>query len=298
MLNALNHPVFKSNNILVVVAHPDDECLYFFGGLKELAKNARVTVLSATYCCDSHRAKELRSVCLALGVECAFLEIEDLGFWSVLPNLSDCFNNYMARNSFDMIITHPPHGGEKPHPHHLQIFLMSFVFCLKNKFKFGFFSETGTSFCSRAHQKNLFKLKMLPLLFLYSIKTFYHLSWYYKWRWFRSFGKPLLSLPLRHFFQSVLFHRQKIEFANEEKRKVLKMYSSQKSVLESYKSFSSGHEFLFFMTLGGSDFQNVENSTLEYLLESYSGNKSFGSTWLSFSQNFWQQSTERCKWSQ
>lgn len=247
MQQLTDHPTFRNKRILVVVAHPDDECLYFYGGLKSLSEFSHITVLSATYSRWSHRARELRSACDLMKIRCQFLEIPDFGFDSLLPNLEQRFEAFVQKQNYDMIITHPPHGGEKAHPHHLQVFLMSLVFSLKKNLKFGFFSECHTSLCENMKSDFLFKLKALPLFLLYTIQTFFLLRWKFKLLWLQELGSNFFIAAIRTIFRGLVFRRFEIETSLVEKKKVLQKYSSQKSVLQSYKSSSSDREYLFFL---------------------------------------------------
>lgn len=247
MRQLTKHPAFKNKEILVVVAHPDDECLYFFGGLKALSEMANITVLSATYTRTSHRAKELRAACQFLGIQCDFLEIPDLGFNTLLSGLEAKFSHYITKRNFDVIITHPPHGGEKPHPHHLQVFLTSLLFCLENRFRFAFFSECQSSLCKHLTNEVLLKLRTLPLILLYSFKTIRILKWKYKIQWFQSLGKSLFRAATHGTFKGLFFRRFEIESSLVEKRKALRNYASQKSVLKSYRTTSSDQEYLFYL---------------------------------------------------
>lgn len=241
------HPILRGKRILILVAHPDDESLYFFGGLKNLSKHSSLTVLSATYTAESHRAQEMKSACRFMGIKCDFLGLEDFGFYTLLDKFEQKLEKYISENQFDLIITHPPHGGEKAHPHHLHAFLVAFFCSLKAQIQFGFFSECGQSLCENLSNGILHRLKAIPLLFLYTAQTFPYLNWKSRLKWIQTFGKRLYHLCKKFYFQGLYFRRFEFESPVDEKKQALNHYTSQREILNSYRTSTSDREYLFFL---------------------------------------------------
>lgn len=241
-------PTFNQKNILVIVAHPDDECLYFYGGLRSLGTVSSVTVLSVTQSALTVRGRELRSFCQRMNLACDFLSLPDRGIQSTLPDFREDLADYLSRHDFDMIITHPPHGGEKPHPHHLQTLLTAFSHCLRYQVKFAFFSESRNSLCEPTRLDSLLKMRLLPLVALYVLRTTYALKWRYKFSWLQFLLKDLFKVLFELKSQRKLFFRFEIDCPLEEKKISLRHYTTQVDVLDSYRTSSSGEEYLFLLT--------------------------------------------------
>lgn len=247
MRKVLTSMRLKGNNVLVVVAHPDDESLYFFGGLKLLSQFSNVTVLCVTHPKNSERGAEFLEACLSLQVRCEFLEMSDDGIDTLLPDFQKELSRFLLNKQFDLIVTHPPHGGEKPHPHHLQIFLAVFQRCLNSQIRFAFFSECERSLCRLTNNRKYLHLPVSALVRPYTIQLFTGLRLRSRFQWFSSVGIQLWTLIMQMINQRVVFSRIEIEVPLQEKQKALRHYTTQRSVLEMYRSANSDKEYLFFM---------------------------------------------------
>lgn len=235
---------FTEKRILVFVAHPDDESLYFFSGIKLLSSIADLRVLCATYTRESLRGNELSHFCVSMNIQCDFLGVSDLGFDSILFNLKNDLKNYLLRNKFDLIITHAPHGGEKPHPHHLQCFLAALCLSTSLSIQFGFFSEIPISLCQQV-ELNRFKIKTSKLFYL-NLATVTKIKWKYKLSWIGFFIFQFLNITYSSKrLKKIFFNRLELCCDIREKKAALERYQSQKNVLQFYKTSNSDREFLF-----------------------------------------------------
>lgn len=234
----------NNKNILIVVAHPDDETLWFFQSTQVLKQNNRIQIFCMTHAAVSKRGKELQSMADAFGLKVLFGHCEDTGFNKYLKSkeVEQAFIKIFSRQKFDLVITHPPHGGEKPHPHHIQIYLEVKKFSKFHNFKFCFFSE----------QKLLGKFNQDSCYFFnYDNKK------YISVRLIESFGLINKDQHRFLFLFSVLkdiwfnFDRY-IGFETQvdlnEKQKALLKFSSQEEVLKSYNAFYKKYEYLFIKT--------------------------------------------------
>ena len=133
----------KNKKILLIVAHPDDETLWFFQSIQKLKTENEVLVFCLTHAAVSKRGKELSKVADTIGIKVVFFYCEDTGIDRLLKSseLRQAFIKVFSKHKIDLAITHPPHGGEKPHPHHIQLNRMTKEFCNYYSVKFGFFSE-------------------------------------------------------------------------------------------------------------------------------------------------------------
>ena len=74
-----NIQAISRSKILVVVAHPDDETLWFFQSIQQLKENNDVIILCMTYAAVSPRGKELLAVAEKYGLKVIFGHCEDTG---------------------------------------------------------------------------------------------------------------------------------------------------------------------------------------------------------------------------
>ncbi|CAF4276611.1 unnamed protein product, partial [Rotaria sp. Silwood2] len=122
----------KAKNFLIVVAHPDDECLFFSPtilGLISRDKIAHVLVLSTgnSNGLGSIREKELKQSCQRLDVnlsQCTSLNLTDLqdnpNRWWPKENISELIDKYIKEYNIDLLITFD-HGGISGHRNHKSI---------------------------------------------------------------------------------------------------------------------------------------------------------------------------------
>ena len=148
----------KDASILVVVAHPDDETLWFYQSLQILKSQNEITIFCLTHSAESVRGKELIQLSQNIGIQVEFGQCKDTGINCLLNNVEvmHAFHAAFSRNRYDLVITHPPHGGEKPHPHHIQSYVATKKMCKSYNVGFGFFCET--KLLDIAMPSNVFRL--------------------------------------------------------------------------------------------------------------------------------------------
>jgi len=122
----------KTKNFLIVVAHPDDECLFFSPtilGLISRGKIGHILVLSKgnSLGLGPIREKELNGSCQKLGVDlsrCLSLNLTDLqdNFYRWWPkrNISEIVEKYIKQFQIDLVITFD-RGGISGHLNHRSI---------------------------------------------------------------------------------------------------------------------------------------------------------------------------------
>jgi hypothetical protein len=129
-------------NILVVVAHPDDETLWFYGGLKRLSQKFNVDILCLTLGGNSVRAREVVMATTHLAVNVIFGDLAVHKRSSLLCDLQVPVMEHILKKPYKLIITHPPGGNLNSHPHYLQCFHVIRRIANRHKIRFGFFSES------------------------------------------------------------------------------------------------------------------------------------------------------------
>ena len=238
----------KKLRLLLVIAHPDDESLWFFGGLTKLSRDHEIIIYCLTYTADSERGRELFNATSDLNVKCFFGGLIDVGFDKCLYNVRQIFTMFINESAFDfpfdLVITHPFHGGEKPHPHHLQAFHIVRQECRKRKIAFGFFSEKRLPLYPV--KSNIFKMSLKNQMRF----NFWYLSSLLKtfpsqWNLVREilfFTRELLE-DFFIFKNTFVLHRFFVR--PSEKLCVLEKYSSQFHHLLKYKAIYESVEYLY-----------------------------------------------------
>lgn len=229
--------------VLLIVAHPDDETLWFYGGLKKLRLKYQIDILCLTYTKESDRGKELAAATADLGCNLIFGKLKDGGYCSLLSNVESCINSVLQAKFYEAVITHPPHGGEKPHPHHIQCFHVARRLAYENSIQFGFFSEKPLPFKklnSRCYSFN-FAQKIA------SLTRYFGLLWVIKKYPLKNFKEAKREL---FFFLSQMLSIENFYFLSFypnafQKQSTLAKFESQKALLEEYKAFLSSVEYLY-----------------------------------------------------
>lgn len=236
--------------ILLVTAHPDDESLWFYAGIKDLAKTNSLDLLCLTYNHDTERGKELLGTINNLNLTVFFGNLDDRGIKNYLsgvyPTIQKLIDNSFIINpneTYDIILTHPPHGGEKPHPHHIQAFIACLMLSSKYKLMFAFFSERKVDILKV--NEHLLRLSKPKVLFFFMGYLFNMIKAGDFTIFFRELLLILKSFPMvkDHWnFRELKFYPEPAE-----KKLALINYNSQIDVLERYKSFVfSDVEYLYF----------------------------------------------------
>jgi N-acetylglucosaminylphosphatidylinositol deacetylase len=121
--------ILQTKNFLIVVAHPDDECLFFSPtilGLISREKTGHLLVFSTgnSNGLGPIRVKELKGSCQRLGIDlsrCLSLNLTDLQdnpqLWWSKRNISEIIQKYIKQFEIDLLITFD-RGGISGHVNH------------------------------------------------------------------------------------------------------------------------------------------------------------------------------------
>jgi N-acetylglucosaminylphosphatidylinositol deacetylase len=169
----------NTKNFLIVVAHPDDECLFFSPtilGLISRGKIGHILVLSKgnSLGLGPIREKELNGSCQKLGVDlsrCLSLNLTDLqdNFYRWWPkeNISEIVEKYIKKFQIDLVITFD-RGGISGHLNHRSI-AIGIEYYITNKDRTPLIYEISTvsSLFEYSSILDLFRtiIKFLPRLF-------------------------------------------------------------------------------------------------------------------------------------
>ena len=127
-------------NILLVVADPDVESLWFYGGLKRLSKKFNVDILCLTISSESALAREIQNSTMHLSVQVKFANLKVDSQSGLIRDLESTIGLYL-NVKYKLVVTHPPHGGEKLLPQQIQCFHIVRRLAKRAELGFGFFSE-------------------------------------------------------------------------------------------------------------------------------------------------------------
>lgn len=230
----------SGKKILIITAHPDDETLWFYQSIQQLRQNNEVLILCMTYSSISKRGKELVDLAQVLNLKIIFGHCKDTGIHNLLSEneVEQAFLKIFSRHKFDILITHPPHGGEKPHPHHIQIYRYSKDYAKKTGITFGFFCEQKIMKYNNSDQ--LFCLEFSQKKYIFHRLLIAYKTMHRKFRF--SF--------LKNGFFDLLFFKKKflayeVHVNVSDKQNALLKFESQQTVLKSYNAYYKKSEYLY-----------------------------------------------------
>lgn len=148
--------IFSDKKILILIAHPADESLYFYEGIKQLSSKNSIDILCLTNSSTSVRGKELQQAMCELNAHIIFRNISDKGIHSLMLNVENHIATALDAKNYCLLITYPPHGSEKSHPYHIQCFHIARRLSHQRHLRFGFFSEKKIDFTELKPETYLF----------------------------------------------------------------------------------------------------------------------------------------------
>jgi LmbE family N-acetylglucosaminyl deacetylase len=215
---------------LVLVAHPDDETLWFGGTLQLLIDDReKIAVISMTNAQNQTRLKEFALTCKYLRIQGGMLNYPDGGDIS-LPNFDKDLENILEQmnievSSISCVITHAPHGNERSHIQHIHCYHHARKWSNKNKITFAFFSEYSPF--SYQEIKILDKCKRATL---FEVK------------------KPFIFNTKKYKTVSFVIYAVEVYIDIKIKNQLLGVYKSQVHGLQDYKTYSNKIEYIFYET--------------------------------------------------
>lgn len=231
------------NSILILIARPAYETLLMHEGINRLRQYFNIDLLCLTFTAASDLGKELLNVASSQGFNVFFKNSRDNGPNSLLLDVDKKLLSVLKRSHYHAVITHPPHGGEKPHPYQIQCFHVARRLCAELKIPFGFFSDKKVE--SVEVDINLYKLGIGSQLRLLAKYLKYHL----KIRKYPLKNCSEIMSELKYFLRT-LFRRRKYTLLSFypnmfEKQSTLDKYRSQLNSLINFKSYVNSVEYLY-----------------------------------------------------
>lgn len=218
--------------VCFVVSHPDDEVLWALPIICDYAKSNSVYILSLTHR-DDQRGRDFIRVCEELKVTPLLADLEDKGWGFPLKFVEKTLRFFDCKYNFDLVITHPPHGNERPHTHHVESFVDCERYCLRRRIAFGFFSEVSYV-GSQFNPDNIFD-SYAYLLRMYGKKKFCNKLHFE----FCQVNRKSMLWSL-----GVTFYESKFLSEQEKMVGLLSLYKSQVEGLREYKSFYQNNRYL------------------------------------------------------
>lgn len=227
----------SQESVLIMIAHPDDEAIYFTQGILNLRIKYNVDVACATYNRESVRGSEFAKSCKELGVNALYLECSDPGFYSLIPDLPDKTYRLLRSSKYRTVITHSPDGGEKPHPHHIQLHIICRYFTRELNITFKFFSEKIEIPVMRKTNFSKYFINYIKALMLLKISTVNKML--------------LIDIALKAIYLNLkdnkLFTVEHIFSVDKEmKKRCLIAHESQKEVITLYCTRNNSYEYLWY----------------------------------------------------
>jgi LmbE family N-acetylglucosaminyl deacetylase len=128
-------------HVCVVVAHPDDEALWFGAGLLRMrAAGARVTAVSLTNANNRVRGGEFHRLCEEVGATPVMLDYPD-GGREQFPEYPEELSSSVDVAKLSCVVTHSPLGQERSHPQHVQTWNGVRAWTLDHEIPLAFFAE-------------------------------------------------------------------------------------------------------------------------------------------------------------
>lgn len=236
----------EKQNILILIAHPADETLYFYEGIKQLSIENFIDILCLTHSSTSVRGRELQQAMQNLNINIIFRNISDKGIHTMLLNIESHIASALNTKKYSILITYPPHGSEKSHPYHIQCFHTARRLSYRMHLRFGFFSE-----------KKITLAKIKPDIYRFNfLKNFrYLLKYAFLCMKIGRFPlKNLLEIKnefhflIRDIFRSRKYYLLTYYPKHFEKQSTIGLYMSQINSLIKMKAYLSTVEYLYLET--------------------------------------------------
>ena len=242
--------------ILIVVAHPDDEILWFGGGVRILLRSGiPIGVLSMTNKGNASRKLEFEHACSKMGAVPLMADLPDGGsqIWKEPTNaIDEALNSSGIRiENLSLLVTHSPFGNERQHPQHILVSNVIMGWALEHNLDTAFFSDflLTSNFCNSDKKIDGLDVQCQSSKFtlLSFAKNFPKIV-------FKQKGNFMVTiLNLTKLFSKLRIYRNlqnydqvcRFEIDLDWKTEILKCYVSQIDGLQKYTAYSQKYDYLY-----------------------------------------------------
>lgn len=242
--------------ILIVVAHPDDEILWFGGGVRILlGSGIPIGIMSLTNKGNANRKVEFENACSKMGAVPLMADLPDGGrqIWKEPTNaIDEALNNAGIQiGNLSLLVTHSPFGNERQHPQHILVSNVIMKWALEHNLDTAFFSDflLTSNFCNS--DKRMDGLDVQCQFSKFSLMSFA-----------KNFPKIVIKqkgnfivtvLNLTKLFSKLRIYRNlenydqvcRFEVDLNWKNEILKCYVSQIEGLQKYTAYSQKYDYLY-----------------------------------------------------
>jgi LmbE family N-acetylglucosaminyl deacetylase len=247
----------SDGRVCIVVAHPDDEVLWFGGGLLALEQaSTDVTVVCLTNARHPVRSREFEELCRRVSARSLMLDYPDGGramFPEFPVELSPLLSDAGVEPAgLEFVITHSPLGNERAHPQHGQCWAAVRAWATLEGVPLGFFSEGEVLGLRAGAPRQIAPGVRLRVARLRASQTAVAVA--------RSLRSRPFDLEAHHMaLLRARAHRARfgdicglieIDVDVARKTELMEAYPSQLDGLRAYDTYAAGREYLY---LNGSD---------------------------------------------
>ena len=242
--------------ILIVVAHPDDEVLWFAGGIRSLLQwGNSICVMSLTNSSNPVRKAEFEKACSKMGVFPIMADLPDgaVSEWEDPLKAMDQAISIakISVEKISIVITHSPFGNERQHPQHFRASEATEEWANCNSKEVAFFSEflinnVSSKFDPR-NEESASLGEQHDFSFLTFLRNYPRIITMQKGNTVVRLKSIAHILSIFKKFKRLKIYNQVVRFRIDLKwrSEIVDCYQSQSDGLRSYSAFSSNYDYLY-----------------------------------------------------
>lgn len=128
-------------NLLLVIAHPGDETLYFYGGLLNLREKFNIDILCLASSSSSRQGKNLIALMQKMNIQVIFRNLSTKQNIGLNEKLENYIKNIVKNKHYSTIITYSPTTSRLESLKYSRCFFVCRRICKVIQLNFGFFSN-------------------------------------------------------------------------------------------------------------------------------------------------------------
>ena len=242
--------------ILIVVAHPDDEVLWFGGGIRILmGKGLPIGILSTTNKSNATRKAEFENACHVMGTVPIMADLPDGArtIWNEpLKSIDEALLSAGIHiDKLTVVITHSPFGNERQHPQHIVVSNVIQEWALNHDVDVAFFSEFPLTKSFGKSDANFDGMEFICRPSKFSIwsfvRNFPRIIWMQKENFIVKLIRISEVFSMLRIYRGLKNYNQVCRFKIdlEWKATVMKCYISQIDGLQKYCAYTAKYDYLY-----------------------------------------------------